>query len=90
MVPFPIIDLFVDGTGFRGARAHVEQKVQVAIQHLYGEEIHLQRLGTLGVFLLLRLGFSVTKEEQAVGLGGAEVKRDGASFFGRPLVKGNE
>uniref|UniRef100_A0A8C1YBN9 Uncharacterized protein n=1 Tax=Cyprinus carpio TaxID=7962 RepID=A0A8C1YBN9_CYPCA len=90
VVPFPIIDFFVDGTGFGGARAHVKQKVQVAVQHLNGKEIHLQGFGALWVFLLLRLGFSVAEEEKAIGLSGAEVEGDGTGFFGGPLVKGNE
>uniref|UniRef100_A0A673MFJ4 Uncharacterized protein n=1 Tax=Sinocyclocheilus rhinocerous TaxID=307959 RepID=A0A673MFJ4_9TELE len=90
VVPFPVVYFFVDGTGFGGARAHVEQKVQVAVQHLNGEEIHLQGFGALGVFLLLRFGFSVAEEEKAVGLSGAEVEGDGTGFFGGPLVKGNE
>uniref|UniRef100_A0A672RU19 Uncharacterized protein n=1 Tax=Sinocyclocheilus grahami TaxID=75366 RepID=A0A672RU19_SINGR len=62
MVPFPIVDFFVDSTGF----------------------------GALGVFLLLRFGFSVAEEKKPVGLSGAEVEGDGTGFFGGPLVKGNE
>lgn len=61
----------------------------MAIQHLYGEEVHLGSLGTLGVLWLL-LGFAMAEQEKAVGLCGAEVKGDGARLLSVPLVKDYE
>lgn len=42
MVPLSVVDLLVDGPGLGGAWAHVQQQVQVAVQHLDGKEVHLQ------------------------------------------------
>lgn len=58
----------------------------MAIQHLDGKEVHFETLGTLGVLRLL-LGFAMAEKEKAVGLSGAEVKRDGACLLGIPLVE---
>uniref|UniRef100_A0A3B3THT6 Uncharacterized protein n=1 Tax=Poecilia latipinna TaxID=48699 RepID=A0A3B3THT6_9TELE len=74
MVPFTIIDFFIDCFGLRGSRAHIQQQVQMAVQHLNGKEVHFKSLGCLG---------------KAVGFGGAEVKGDGPRLFGVPLVENN-
>uniref|UniRef100_A0A8C8GMX2 Uncharacterized protein n=1 Tax=Oncorhynchus tshawytscha TaxID=74940 RepID=A0A8C8GMX2_ONCTS len=77
VVPLPIVDLLVDGSG-----------LGVAIQHLDGEEVHLQcqrgsHLGSL-------FGLSVAKEEKPVRLCGTEVEGDGARLLGVPLVERDE
>ena len=87
MVPLPIVDFPVDRPGLGGAGAHVQQQVEVPVQHLNGKEVHLEDLRALGVLHLL--GLAVAKEEQAVGLGGAEVEGDGAGLFGVPLAEGD-
>uniref|UniRef100_A0A3B5KM80 Uncharacterized protein n=1 Tax=Takifugu rubripes TaxID=31033 RepID=A0A3B5KM80_TAKRU len=89
VVPLSIIDFLVDRPGFGGSRAHIQQQVQMAIQHLDGKEIHPGSLGNLGIFRLL-LGLPVAEEQKAVGLRGAEVKRDGARLLGVPLVENYE
>lgn len=86
MVPLPIIDFLIDRPGLCCSRAHVQQQEQMAIQHLDGKEVHLERLGTLGVLWLL-LGLAVAEEEKAVGLSGAEVEGDGTCFLRVPLVE---
>ncbi|KAJ0066725.1 hypothetical protein NL108_002359, partial [Boleophthalmus pectinirostris] len=68
--------------------AHVQQKIQVSIQHLNGKEVHFERLGVDWCGVLWGLfGFSMAEEEQSVGLGGPEVKGDGAGLLGVPLVE---
>lgn len=89
MVPLAVIHLLIDCPGLCGSRAHVQQQVQMAVQHLNGKEVHLESLGALGVLGLL-LGLAVAEEEEAVGLGGAEVKGDGARLLGVPLVEDDE
>lgn len=89
MVPLSIIYFLVDRPGFGGSRAHIQQQVQMAIQHLDGKEIHLGSLGNLGIFWLL-LGLPVAEEQKAIWLRGAEVKRDGACLLGVPLVENYE
>ena len=89
MVPLPVVDLLVEGACLGSARAHVQQEVQVALQHLDGEEVHPERLRVLGPFDGL-LGLPVAEEQQPVGLGGAEVERDRARLLGVPLVQGDE
>lgn len=89
MVPLAVVDLLVHCPGLGGPRAHIQQQVQVAVQHLDGKEVHLETLGTFRVFGLL-LGLAVTKEQEAVGLGGAEVEGDGARLLGVPLVEDDE
>ena len=86
MVPFAVIDFLVDRLGLCGSRAHVQQQVQMAVQHLDGKEVHLESLGVLGILPLL-LGLAMAEEEKAVGLCGAEVKGDGARLLGVPLVE---
>lgn len=86
MVPLAVIDFLIDCPGLRGSRAHVQQQVQMAIQHLNGKEVHLESLGTLGILGLL-LGLAMAEEEEAVGLCGAEVEGDGARLLGVPLVE---
>uniref|UniRef100_A0A3B1J3K7 Uncharacterized protein n=2 Tax=Astyanax mexicanus TaxID=7994 RepID=A0A3B1J3K7_ASTMX len=90
MVPFSIIDLLVHSLGLGGARAHVQQEIEVSVQHLNGKEVHLHGLGAFGVFLLLLLGFAVAEEQQAVGFGGAEVEGDGTGLLRRPLAERDE
>lgn len=89
MVPLAVIDFLIDCPGFCGSGAHVQQQVQVAIQHLNGKEVHLESLRTLGILRLL-FGLAVAEEEQAVGLRGAEVERDGARLLCVPLVEYDE
>lgn len=47
MVPLAVIDLLVDCPGLCGSRAHVQQQVQMAIQHLDSKEVHFKSLRTL-------------------------------------------
>lgn len=61
----------------------------MAIQHLNGKEVHLETLGTLGVFGLL-LGLAVAEEQEAVGFGSAKVEGDGARLLCVPLVEDDE
>lgn len=89
MVPLAVIDLLIDCPGFGGSRAHIQQQVQVTVQHLDGKEVHLETLGILGVFGLL-LGLAVAEEQEAVGLRGAEVEGDGARLLCVPLVEDDE
>uniref|UniRef100_A0A4W4FJ78 Uncharacterized protein n=1 Tax=Electrophorus electricus TaxID=8005 RepID=A0A4W4FJ78_ELEEL len=89
VVPLAVVDLLVDRPRLGGARAHVQQQIQVSVQHLDGEEVHLQCEGALGLLGLL-LGPPVAEEQQAIGLRGAEVEGDGARLLGVPLVQGNE
>uniref|UniRef100_A0ABI7YBF7 Uncharacterized protein n=1 Tax=Felis catus TaxID=9685 RepID=A0ABI7YBF7_FELCA len=63
--------------------AHVKQQVEVAIEEFHSKEVHLGVL--LAPSILPLLGFAVSEEDQAVGLGGAEVKGDGTHAFGVPL-----
>lgn len=86
MVPLAVIDFLINRLGLRGSGAHVQQQVQVAVQHLNGKEVHLERLRILGILWLL-LGLAVTEEQKAVGLRGAKVKGDGARLFRVPLVE---
>lgn len=83
MVPFPIVGFLLSGFHFDGARAHVKQQVQVAIQEFHGKEVHFGVL--LAPNILPLLGLAMSEEDQAVGLGGAEVKGDGTHAFGIPL-----
>uniref|UniRef100_A0A8C8YSF4 Uncharacterized protein n=1 Tax=Prolemur simus TaxID=1328070 RepID=A0A8C8YSF4_PROSS len=83
VVPFPIIGFLLSGLHFDGARAHVKQQVQVAIQELHGKEVYFCVL--LAPRILPLLGFSMSKEDQAIGLSGAEVEGDGAHTFSVPL-----
>uniref|UniRef100_A0A3Q1K7D1 Uncharacterized protein n=1 Tax=Anabas testudineus TaxID=64144 RepID=A0A3Q1K7D1_ANATE len=86
VVPIAIINLLINGLGLCGSRAHIQQQVEMSIQHLNSKEIHLESLGTLGVLrLLLRL--AVAEEKKAIGLCGAEVKGDGAGLLGIPFVE---
>lgn len=88
MIPLSVIDLLVHGESFGGARAHVQQQVEMAVQHLDGKEVNLERDGALVLLLLLLLlGLAVAEEEQAIRLSGAEVERDGAGLLCRPLVE---
>uniref|UniRef100_A0A3Q3F696 Uncharacterized protein n=1 Tax=Labrus bergylta TaxID=56723 RepID=A0A3Q3F696_9LABR len=89
VVPLSIIDLLIDRPGLCGSRAHIQQQVKMAVQHLDGKEVHLERLGILRVLGLL-LGLSVAEEQEAIRLCGAEVKGDGARLLGVPLVQDNE
>lgn len=89
MVPLSIIDFLVDRPGFGGSRAHIQQQVQMAIQHFNGKEIHLGSLGDLGIFRLL-LGLPVAEEQKPIWLRGAEVKGDGACLLGIPLIENDE
>uniref|UniRef100_A0A3B1J7H7 Uncharacterized protein n=2 Tax=Astyanax mexicanus TaxID=7994 RepID=A0A3B1J7H7_ASTMX len=89
VVPFPIIHLLVDGPSLGGARTHIKQQIQMAVQHLNGEEVHLEREGALGLLGLL-LGSTVAEEKKPVGFSGAEVEGDGAGLFGVPFVQRDE
>lgn len=83
MVPNAIIDLGLRGLHLDGSRAHVQQQVQPSVQQLHCKEVHLVVLLALGVPPVL--GLAVREEDQAIGLGGAEVKGDGAHALGVPL-----
>ena len=86
MVPGAVVDLSLRGLDLDGAGAHVQQQVQPSVQQLDRKEVHLVVLLALGVPSVL--GLAVGEEYQPVGLGGAEVKRDGAHAFGVPFRQG--
>lgn len=88
MVPFAIIDLLIDGPGLRGARAHVQQQVQVAVQHFDSKEVHLESLGPTGLFA--GLGPAVAKEQQPIGFCGAEIEGYGTGPTGCPGAQSHE
>lgn len=85
MVPFPVINLFVDRSCFGGARAHVQQQVQMSVQHLDGKEVHFKGDGAL---CLLGLLFwpSVAEQKKPVRFSSAEVKGYGASLLSIPFM----
>ncbi|KAJ0061052.1 hypothetical protein NL108_005861, partial [Boleophthalmus pectinirostris] len=85
VVPVPIVDLGLRRFDFDRPRAHVQQQIQPSIQQLYGEEVHLCILLSLGVPSVLSL--SLGEEDESVGFGGTKVKGDGAHSFGVPLGK---
>uniref|UniRef100_A0A4W6FI51 Uncharacterized protein n=1 Tax=Lates calcarifer TaxID=8187 RepID=A0A4W6FI51_LATCA len=66
VIPFSVIDLPVDGLGLGGSRTHVKQQVQVSIQHLNGEEIHL----CSWVLALLLSWFAMAEKHQPIGFCG--------------------
>uniref|UniRef100_F6UHY5 Uncharacterized protein n=1 Tax=Ornithorhynchus anatinus TaxID=9258 RepID=F6UHY5_ORNAN len=88
MVPLSVVDLLLQDLDLDGARAHVQQQVEVTVQHLDGEEVHLDHLRVLGVLLVA--GLAVAEEDQPVGLRGAEIERYGARLLGVPLGQGDE
>ncbi|KAJ0005079.1 hypothetical protein NQD34_011293, partial [Periophthalmus magnuspinnatus] len=88
VVPLSVVHLLVDRFRLGSPRAHVQQQIQMSIQHLNGKEVHFERLGVDRRHVLWRLlGFSMAEEEQSVRLGGPEVKGDRAGLLGVPLVE---
>lgn len=45
MIPFSVVDLSVDSLGLGGPWTHVQQQVEVPVQHLDGKKIHLKVTG---------------------------------------------
>uniref|UniRef100_A0A8C8STH0 Uncharacterized protein n=1 Tax=Pelusios castaneus TaxID=367368 RepID=A0A8C8STH0_9SAUR len=87
VAPLAIIDLLVAGSHLDATRAHVQQQVEVAIQQLHGKVVSL--VWALSTALPRGLEPPMAKEQQPVGLGGAEVKGDGACLLGVPLGQGD-
>uniref|UniRef100_A0A3Q3L3Y3 Uncharacterized protein n=1 Tax=Labrus bergylta TaxID=56723 RepID=A0A3Q3L3Y3_9LABR len=83
MAPFPIIDLLVAGLQLCFPRAHINQQVQIPVQQLHGKVISLQL--PAGLLLLGSLRAPVAEQQEAAGLCGAEVERDGSRLLGVPL-----
>uniref|UniRef100_A0A8C3X4C7 Uncharacterized protein n=1 Tax=Catagonus wagneri TaxID=51154 RepID=A0A8C3X4C7_9CETA len=76
VAPLAVIDLAAGCPELDAARAHVQQKVEVAVQQLHGKVV-----GPLGSAVAAGPGPrppALAEEQQPVGLGGAEVKGDGA------------
>lgn len=65
MIPLSVVDLPVDGLGLGGSRAHVQQQVQVAVQHLDGEEIHLRVKGSGRISIQRKAGTPVASNKNA-------------------------
>uniref|UniRef100_A0A8C5AIU4 Uncharacterized protein n=1 Tax=Gadus morhua TaxID=8049 RepID=A0A8C5AIU4_GADMO len=74
VAPLPVVDLLVAGLQLGLAGAHVYEQVQVPVQQLHGKVVRLQLPARL--LLLGTLGPPVAEEQQAAGLGGAEVEGD--------------
>lgn len=85
MVPRPVVDFILRCFDLDGTRAHVQEQVQTPVQQLHCEKVHLGVLLAPGGLSVLRL--AVSEQDQAVGLRGAEVERDGAHALGVPLGK---
>ena len=82
-MPVPIVDLALRGLDLDGARTHVQQQVQTTLQEFHGKVVHLVVPLAAGVPPVL--GLALGKEDQAVGLGRAEVEGDGSHTLGVPL-----
>uniref|UniRef100_A0A674ICJ0 Uncharacterized protein n=1 Tax=Terrapene triunguis TaxID=2587831 RepID=A0A674ICJ0_9SAUR len=87
VAPLAVIDLLVAGPHLDAARTHVQQQIKVAVQQLHGKVVSL--VWTLSTALPRGLQAPMAEEQQPVGLGGAEVKGDGASLLGVPLGQGD-
>ena len=89
VAPLAAVDRPGAGLHFDGARAHVHEEEEEAVQQLHGEEVGAGQspVGPLG--LPGGLGPAVAEEQQAVGLRGAEVEGDGAGLLGGPLGQGD-
>lgn len=83
MVPFPIVGFLLSSFHFNGARAHVQQQVQIAIKEFHSKEVHLGVLLTPHILPLL--GLAMREEDQAIWLGGTEIKGDRTHAFGVPF-----
>uniref|UniRef100_A0A9L0K5V9 Uncharacterized protein n=1 Tax=Equus asinus TaxID=9793 RepID=A0A9L0K5V9_EQUAS len=84
VAPLAIIDLAAGCPQLDAPRAHVQQKVEVAIQQLHGKVV-----GPLGRAVAAGPGPgpsppALAEEQQPVGLRGAEVQGDGAGALGAP------
>lgn len=88
MVPVAIVDLALRGFDLDGPRAHVQQQEEAALQKFHGEEVHL--VVTLATGVPSVLGLALCVEDEAIGLGGAEVEGDGAHALGVPLGEAQE
>lgn len=83
MVPGAIVDLGLRGLYLDGSGAHIQQQVEPSVKQLHGKEVHLVILLAFRVPPVLSLAMG--EEDQAIGLGGAEVEGDGAYTLGVPL-----
>ncbi len=82
VAPLSVVHLLVAGLELDAAGAHVHQQVEKAVQQLHGEVVGLHL--TAGPLLFAALGLAVAEQQQAAGLGGAEVEGDGAGLLGVP------
>uniref|UniRef100_A0A3B3HQ76 Uncharacterized protein n=1 Tax=Oryzias latipes TaxID=8090 RepID=A0A3B3HQ76_ORYLA len=79
MAPLAIIQTLIAGFDLDAARAHVHDEVEESIQQLYGEEVGA------GLPVGLRsVQTAVAEQQQAAGLAGAEIKRNGPRLLGVP------
>uniref|UniRef100_A0A4X1VBP4 Uncharacterized protein n=2 Tax=Sus scrofa TaxID=9823 RepID=A0A4X1VBP4_PIG len=88
VAPLAVIDLAAGGPKLDAPRAHVQQKVEVAVQQLHGKVV-----GPLGSAVAAGPGPgppALAEEQQPVGLSGAEVQGDGASALGAPAGQRHE
>uniref|UniRef100_A0A8C6V3T4 Uncharacterized protein n=1 Tax=Neogobius melanostomus TaxID=47308 RepID=A0A8C6V3T4_9GOBI len=84
VAPLPVVHLLVAGLELGLPRPHVYEQVQIPVEQLHGKVIGLQLPPRLLLFGALRRA-PVAEQEQAAGLGGAEVEGYGARFLGVPL-----
>uniref|UniRef100_A0A3Q3N554 Uncharacterized protein n=1 Tax=Mastacembelus armatus TaxID=205130 RepID=A0A3Q3N554_9TELE len=79
MAPFAIIEPCVTSFYLDAARAHIHDQVEKPIQQLYSKKV------SPGLPVgLCSLQTAMTEQQQAVGFGGAEVKRYGPCLLGVP------
>ena len=79
MAPLPVRQPEAAGLHLDAAGAHVHQQVQEAVQELHGEVVGAR----LAVGRRRPLA-ALAEQQQAAGLGGAEVEGDGAGPLGAP------
>lgn len=87
VAPLAVVHLLVAGLEFDAPGAHVHQQVEKAVQQLHGEVVGLHLAARPLLFAALR--FAVAEQQQAAGLGGAEVEGDGAGLLGVPARQGD-
>lgn len=82
MAPFAVVDLAAGRPQLDAPRAHVQQKIEVAIQQLHGKVV-----GPLAGTVAAYPGPSppaLAEEQQPIGLRGSEVQGDRTSALGAP------
>uniref|UniRef100_A0A8C6NZV5 Uncharacterized protein n=1 Tax=Nothobranchius furzeri TaxID=105023 RepID=A0A8C6NZV5_NOTFU len=85
VVPRSIVHFGLGGFHLYGPRAHVQQQVQTPIQKFNSRSVTDLRvfLAASSIFTLLR--FSMSEQDESVGLGCTEIKRYGPHPLGVPL-----